>query len=72
MAASVENIGASNQGDAFYRYKMPSLQARVRRVLVMQPSVSLSGFLRLRRLSCSSGLQISTLAAFLTVLRLAD
>lgn len=24
------NIGASNQDDAFYRYKMPKLQARVR------------------------------------------
>lgn len=26
------NIGQDNQGDAFYRYKMPSLQARVSRL----------------------------------------
>ena len=34
------NIGEANQGDVFYRYKMPKLQARVRALLLFVGGVT--------------------------------
>ena len=40
------NIGKANEGDAFYRYKMPALQSKVRPALLWTPP---SGTLRTLR-----------------------